>query len=63
MSSANGLGVRRKQLASMPKERKVEVENARANDALTHQLHQLYDSIAQESIPENLLDLLRKMES
>jgi hypothetical protein len=63
MSSANGLGARPTQVSSMPTEKKGEAEDARAADALTDQLHQLYDSIAQEPIPENLLDLLRKMES
>jgi hypothetical protein len=62
MSSAKGLGLRRNQASSTSNDRKKDV-NIRPADALTDQLHQLYDSIAQEPIPENLLDLLRKVES
>ncbi|HUN49626.1 MAG TPA: NepR family anti-sigma factor [Candidatus Sulfotelmatobacter sp.] len=32
-------------------------------DPLTEQLHELYDAVAREPIPESLLDLLRKMKS
>ena len=44
-------------------EKKKTKAGASASDPLTEQLHELYDSVAQEPIPESLLELLRKMKS
>jgi hypothetical protein len=72
MSSENGLGVRperRQSPGSKPTEQAKPAGEpqgpgeAPAGDALAEQLHRLYDSIAQEPIPDTLLDLLRKMKS
>jgi hypothetical protein len=66
MSSENGLGLRsprHKLSQSTSTEKAKDSDAAFANDVLTDQLHRLYDSIAQEPIPDNLLELLRKMKS
>jgi hypothetical protein len=66
MSSENGLGLRsprRKLSRSTSTEKDDGSDAAFTKDALTDQLHRLYDSITQEPIPDNLLELLRKMDS
>ena len=60
MSCSNGLRmVRRKAIEPTLGERAD--DNGHSADALTAQLHGLYDSIAKEPIPDNLLDLLRQL--
>jgi hypothetical protein len=62
MSSADGPDLRpaRQEAAADKKKAKA---GAAAGDPLTEQLHELYDSVAREPIPESLLELLRKMQS
>jgi hypothetical protein len=60
MCSENGLGAP-KTVRHAKAAKEHEAAGAAANDLLTAQLRQLYDSIVQEPIPANLLDLLNRM--
>ena len=60
MSSLNGLRMARRKTAESAMSERIS-DDDRAMDALTARLHGLYDSIAQEPIPDSLLDLLRRL--